>query len=119
MINRMKTIILTILILIAVYQMFELWFDDYSNRNFFYSQITSIGKKNNTGIEYKYGLEPEKIVISSGNPQYTVLNSTDEDTVKLENELKRILNKVVDNEPNVSEETVNIKDILDNKAILY
>ncbi len=117
--NRLKTFILTGLILIAVYQMFELWFDDYSSRNFFYNVITNMGERKNLNINYRYTIEPKNIVISFGNKQYTVVKSAESDNEKIQNELKRILSRTVVNNVSITEEKIKMKEFLNNKAIMY
>ncbi|OGO86633.1 MAG: hypothetical protein A2Y24_05615 [Clostridiales bacterium GWE2_32_10] len=118
MLNRTKTYILFILIIIAICQMFELWFDDYSNRNFFYSVITSIFKKSSIELEYKYKLEPNQVVISFGKT-YTVLQDSEEAKKKIDSEVKKIFNVIVSKDIYVTEENVNMKEFLENMAVLY
>ncbi|HAN10759.1 MAG TPA: hypothetical protein DCP90_09150 [Clostridiales bacterium] len=118
MYNRAKTYVLAILIIIAICQMVELWFDDYSSRNFFYSVITNIFTKNNTDVNYKYQLEPIMLVVSFGK-QYTVLKDTDEVTKNFDAELKRIFNFINTEDLDITEETINMKEFLDNQAVLY
>lgn len=64
-------------------------------------------------------MEPTKIIVSFGNKQYTVLKNSEDIKKNFDNELKKIFSAIVANGTYVNEENINMREFLNNKAVLY
>ena len=78
---RFKSLYLTLLIVGSMYQIIMLWFDNSSNRNFFYNFIEIVGDKENNqyaDAEKSGLLIPRTIGVYLGtaSQDFTVLKST-------------------------------------------
>lgn len=95
MYNRLKTFILTFLIVLAIYQMFKFWFDDYSSRNFLYSILSSPFSEKKVVIDDEYRLKPNSIILTFGDDNYITIKNTRREYKDIELEIEGIYNKIL------------------------
>jgi len=69
--NITKNFIIAFFVLLAVYQTSELWFEGFSNHNFFYSFFYNYNKSNDDGLLYSL----DSIIVNKGNDRLICLKN--------------------------------------------
>lgn len=117
-INKMKSFVIIILVIAAVYQTGLLWLEDTASHNFFYTVFGLGGQKEFTAEENVL-LLPSKFVIGSGNKKYTVAyaNSIEKEAVLSEGNdlLQEVL---MQSETSTVKQTIPWEEILEEKCLL-
>lgn len=114
-INRIKSYIIVCLFCLAVYQTAELWFEDFSGHNFFYSLLANPENSNNQK-EIEYTLE--SILINRGNNKFiTKVNGI------YESEYKPVFDEAIKQTLKhgsfSGEQTADWNEILSGKCVVY
>lgn len=96
-----KSIVLSFLIIMSIYQIITLWFDNVSDRNFFYSvinQVASFINEPQTQVNKEYMINPRILGVHLGvsDKDFTIFKREDNDyQVILDDSIKAII-KVVE-----------------------
>lgn len=93
-INKMKSFVIIILVIAAVYQTGLLWLEDTASHNFFYT-VFGLGGQKQVTAEEKTLLLPSKFVIGSGNRKYTVAYASDIEKEAILSESDNLLQEIL------------------------
>ena len=97
--SRWKSFLLVFLIGLSIYQTGRLWFEDLSNRNFFYSVFLSKIKENKRLQSSKQNIviRPKQVVVSfaDGEEEFTVVSNTRGESTHFQQVANTILKKAL------------------------
>ena len=114
----MKSFVIIILVIAAVYQTGLLWLEDTASHNFFYTVFGLGGQKQFTA-EDNILLLPSKFVIGSGNRKYTVAYASDIEKEAILSEGNNLLQEILtQSTTGTTEQNINWGDILEEKCLL-
>lgn len=117
-INKMKSFVIIILVIAAVYQTGLLWLEDTASHNFFYTVFGLGGQKEFTAEENVL-LLPSKFVIGSGNRKYTVAYANDIEQEEVLSKGNDLLQEVLTQaEAGIMQQTIPWDNILEEKCLL-
>lgn len=116
----LKSFLLMFLIIGSIYQTGMLWFEDVSDRNFFYNFIDSEDNITNNGVSSnKYIIKPSMLAIYLGDSEkeYTVVKRTSKE---YENLYKEVINLLKDTFNNGRYEDIEVsnEDLWKKRSIL-
>ena len=117
-INKMKSFVIIILVIAAVYQTGLLWLEDTASHNFFYTVFGLGGQKEFTAEENVL-LLPSKFVIGSGNKKYTVAYANDIEKEAVLSEGNDLLQEILmQSETAILKQAIPWEEILEDKCLL-
>lgn len=117
-INKMKSFVIIILVIAAVYQTGLLWLEDTASHNFFYTVFGLGGQKKFTAEENVL-LLPSKFVIGSGNKKYTVAYANDIEKEAVLSEGNDLLQEILmQSETATLKQAIPWEEILEDKCLL-
>lgn len=112
-INKIKNILIGLLSIIAVYQTSQLWFEDISSHNFFYSFLTKTVDLNGTEIKSPISI-PYRIITNYGDTNYSIMLNNKLDSYEystLKNSFKDLVF--------VKTTTINWEEVLKGRSYIY
>jgi len=117
--SRLETILLAFLVLLSFMQIFKLWFEDFSGRNFFYNVILN-GEDNiesiNEGEEYI--VKPYKIsTFDSGEIKY--LNTNLNKYIEIFDEGKIVIRESLQKGNYEGKEAFDYRKLLENEGLMF
>ncbi len=117
-INKMKSFVIIILVITAVYQTGLLWLEDTASHNFFYTVFGLGGQKQITAEENTF-LLPSKFVIGSGNRKYAVAYASDIEKEAILSEGDNLLQEILmQGTADTATQKINWEAILEEKCLL-
>ncbi len=112
--NITKNFIITFFVILAIYQTSELWFEGFSNHNFFYSFFNNQGNLNDDGMLYAL----DNIIINKGSDRFICIKNN-----IYKNEYKNIFDNAVkitmQNGGALSETEFDWNEILSSRSVVY
>lgn len=113
--NKSKNFIIAFFVFLAVYQTAELWFESFSNRNFFYTFLS----KNDTNIvQANYNSSLKSIIISLGNNKF-IQNYNDIYKSDYKKVFDQSIKECLENGSFTKKYDLDWKEILNNKFVMY
>lgn len=112
-INKFKNILIGLLIVIAVYQTSQLWFEDISNYNFFYSFLTKTVDLSSTEIKSPISM-PYRIITNYGDTNYSIMLNN-----KLESSAYLALKGVFKDLEFIKTSNIQWEDVLKGRAYIF
>ena len=97
--DRLKSFILLLLVCLSIYQTGRLWFEDLSNRNFFYNMVMSKIQEYQKfqHLEQYYFTKPNRVVVcfADEEKEFAVFSHTQGETGYLQQVTKDVIKKVL------------------------
>lgn len=113
--NRVKNFIITFFVLLAIYQTAKLWFEDFSNHNFFYSFKSIQGGSVN---DYEVSSLIENIVVGKGSNKF-FCDYNNSENKEYKNIFEQAIRKSLENGNYIGKEDINVQENLTGKIVIY
>lgn len=115
--NKMKNILILMLVAAAVFQTGTLWLEGTTSHNFFYTLFYSIGKGGQSDAANAAIINPKRVVVGYGNKKYSVIYPGLENSSMIE-KTNNAIRDMMENGTFVSKEKVDWEEMLAGKAIV-
>lgn len=123
--KKIKAVVLCLLIISSIYQTIMLWFDNVSDRNFFYSLIDKATvrlKDSKTSMDKQYMISPKQlgVYLGASDKDFTILKKGDMeyDYNIIYSECIKVIIKAI-NKDNLSKTKINKEELWEDRGIVF